>query len=74
MPDSPAFRHLNIPLQGEKGYIHGGDGTSARPTLQVMDTPCISIVHTAGGGKGYTLHVHTADIGGGGEKDTCCRP
>jgi hypothetical protein len=22
------------------------------------DTPCMSIVHTAGGGKRYTLHVH----------------
>ncbi len=47
------------------------------------DTPCVHLywwwweedtlhVHTAGGGKGYTLQAHTA-VGGGGERDTSCR-
>jgi hypothetical protein len=42
---SPAFKTL---YKGEKRYIVGG---RKRFTLQV---------HTAGGGKGHTLDVHTA--------------
>ncbi len=39
-------------------------------TLLVVErsTPCTSVVHTAGGGKGYTLHVHTDAV----ERDTPC--
>ncbi len=46
----------------------GGKGHHTPILLAVKrDTPCITIIHTAGSGKGYTLHstAHVLTAGGG---------
>ncbi len=59
MPDSPTFGIFKSLYKGERGYPALDTGSDG------LGYTCGKDVHTAGGGKGYTLHVHTDGDGKG---------
>jgi hypothetical protein len=74
MPKSPAFRQLKLLYKGEKGYTNLSRPYCKRWTVIHLTrfhywwwngiNPRPVHILTAGGGKEYTLHVHTARVVG----------